>query len=74
MKTQIGLGVLAAFVPVTAVAHVGNHDHGASAGIWHFVTEPAHVLPVIVLAAVVVGGLVARTRYREKARRRIDES
>ncbi len=74
MKTQTILGLMAVLAPASAAAHVGNHDHGANASYAHFLTEPAHILPVIVLAAVVVGGLVARRRYREKLRRQIDES
>lgn len=70
-KLRYAPAVAALLAATPAAAHIGNHEH---VGAWHFVTQPVHILPVLVLAAVVVAGLVTRARRREKARRRIDES
>ena len=39
-------------------------DHDGAMPAWHFVLEPAHVLPLIGLAAVVVRALTWRRRRR----------
>ena len=70
MKT-LALAVLAAMTAAPAAAHVGDHSHVPG---WHFLLEPAHLLPVLVLAAVVVGGLVWRERRRAAVRARKGES
>jgi hypothetical protein len=71
MKLSVPVA-LAALVASPAAAHVGDHDAATPAA--HFVLEPAHMLPVLVLAAVVVGGLVWRERRRAAVRRRKSES
>lgn len=73
MKAAVAAATLA-LIAAPAAAHIGDHSHGAAASAWHFVTEPAHLLPVLALAAVVVGALAWRGKRRAEVRRRKGES
>ena len=56
MRAAVLLVVIAS-LPVLAWAHPGHGDEPAGVGLQHYLTEPLHVLPIVLLAALsLIGG------------------
>jgi hypothetical protein len=64
MMRSIGLAGWAATVPTLAWAHPG-HGTTEPASVEHYLFEPVHAVPLVVLAvAVAAAGLIKRRRAR----------
>lgn len=62
--TRLMAGVVAA-APATLLAHPG-HGTTPPETVQHYAFEPVHALPVLVVAAAIVVGMVARRSRRSR--------
>ena len=60
-----------AFASITPVAAHENHDQAVNSvgnPVWHYLTEPDHFGPVILISAVILVGMVSVLKLRGTGR------